>query len=188
MASHLSKSVSTVLLRMNVRSPGLVSALFMCVASMACEPAEVVTESEVEATLLAFLGAFENGDYEAMQSFFDSSATSFPSTMSAPGFDGEINPDDFKRVEGLPPGMARVVDSFRDSAAEPPYIRLEPQDLRIQIYGPAAVATLHFGRTRDDGTSDLGRRTFVLVKRPDKSLKIVHLHPSNVRTSWPPDP
>ena len=152
----------------------------------ACGCLEPLDEPEVRATLRGFLDAFENADLATMQTYVADDANSFPSTVTAPGYDREVQLSRFERVDGLPPGMLDVVNDFIESGDDPPFITLRPQDLTVQIYGSAAVATLHFRRSDPDGFGSLGRRTFVLSRQADGLIKIVHLHPSNVISSWPP--
>ena len=163
----------------------LVPAITALILS-ACGGVEPLNESEVRAALRGFLDAFENGDLATMQSYVADDANSFPSTVTAPGYDREVQLSRFERVDGLPPGMLNVVNDFAESGDEPPFITLRPQDLTVQTYGSAAVATLHFRRSDPDGFRSLGRRTFVLARQADGMIRIVHLHPSNVISSWPP--
>ena len=59
--------------------------------------------------------------------------------------------------------------------AAPPYMDLQPKDLKIQLLSPdVALATFHLL----DGTT-LSRRTIVLKRYP-AGWKIVHIHASNL--------
>lgn len=156
------------------------------VSLSACGGAESISEAEVRETLRGFLAAFENGDLAEMQSYVADDATSFPGTVTAPGYDRDVKIDRFERVDGLPPGMLNVVRDFMESGDDPPFITLQAEDLTVQTYRSVAVATLHFRRSDPDGFESLGRRSIVLAKQPDGSIEIVHIHPSNVISSWPP--
>ncbi len=57
----------------------------------------------------------------------------------------------------------------------PPYMDIQPKDLRIQVFGNTAIATFHLG----DRAGLLNRRTIVLNKT-EAGWKIVHLHASEV--------
>ncbi len=59
----------------------------------------------------------------------------------------------------------------------PPYIDIQPKDLRIQVFGNTAIATFHLDDR--DGAGLLNRRTIVLNKT-EAGWKIVHLHASEV--------
>ena len=126
------------------------------------------------AALTAFVRAFEDGDLEAMEAAFSEESTSFPRTSMSTEGTGPIEPTDYRRVSGMPPGMRALVARFQASPESPPYMNLDPKDLEVRVFTDAAVATFHL----ENGRS-LSRRTFVLA-REEGSWKIVHLHPSNV--------
>jgi hypothetical protein len=87
---------------------------------------------------------------------------------------GPIQVAAYRRARGIDPQMREVVALWRASRPGPPYVRLEPRDLAIELFGDAALATFHL----ENGPS-LSRRTFVLARR-DGVWRIVHLHASNV--------
>jgi ketosteroid isomerase-like protein len=81
-----------------------------------------------------------------------------------------------ERAHGRPQFEAnfrQVFEQIRAARTQPPYMRLQPQDLRIQSYGEIAIATFHL----DDRPGLLNRRTIVL-RRMKGQWKIVHLHAS----------
>lgn len=55
-------------------------------------------------------------------------------------------------------------------------LKLNPQSIRIQIYGKSAIVTFHMG----EGSDYLSRRTLVFVKE-EENWKIVHLHASSMK-------
>jgi ketosteroid isomerase-like protein len=132
------------------------------------DPAE-----EVEAVLTDFLRVFENGEIDAMEAAF-ADATVFPRAIMGGESAGRIQVAAFRRARGIDPQMREVVALWRASRSDPPYVRLEPRDLAIELFGDAALATFHL----ENGPS-LSRRTFVLAQR-DGVWRIVHLHASNV--------
>jgi len=68
---------------------------------------------------------------------------------------------------------ANQFDAWRVERNGPPYLDIQPQDLRIQHLGEAAVVTFHLEHDPDT----LGRRTIVLCQTP-AGWKIAHLHAS----------
>ena len=131
-------------------------------------------EQEVMAVLTTFVHAFENGDLDVMEASFADNSSSFPRAIMSNGFESPIQTSNYKRVRGLLPEMRDLIAGWREGAAGPPYMSLDPRDLEVMMFTDAAVVTFHL----ENGRS-LSRRTFVLAKEND-SWKIVHLHPSNV--------
>jgi len=68
-----------------------------------------------------------------------------------------------------------VFEQIRGGKTAPPYMRIEPRGLTIQMFGDTAIATFHL----DDRAGFLNRRTLVLHKTA-AGWKIVHLHASEV--------
>lgn len=122
-------------------------------------------QSEVEQALATFLEAFNNLDWEAFCRCFADDATVF--------FPGAPFPA--ARASGraaVEAAFAPYFAELRATVAGPPYQRLVPRDLEIQLLGDAAVATFHLARE-----TGVGRRTFVL-HRSSAGWEIVHLHAS----------
>ena len=67
-----------------------------------------------------------------------------------------------------------VFEAARKGKSSPPYLNIQPKDLKTQMLNDAVVVTFHFDR---DETS-FSRRTIVFQKQNGKWL-IVHLHASN---------
>lgn len=130
---------------------------------------------EVETALREFLRAFENCDLPTMERLFAPDCVSFDQVVA--GTSGEAVSDltPYRRCAGMPPAMRRVALELPTKTPAPPYHSLVPQDLMIQVFGNAAVATFHIER---DGI--LRRRTVVFAKR-DEGWRIVHLHASSVQ-------
>lgn len=132
--------------------------------------------AEAEAALRAFLKAFENDDVAAMEAAFAPDAASFDVVLAAPG----VSPPDLqalRRKPGMPGSMRALVERTPKPPSGPPYRRLEPKDLLIQVEGSTAVCTFHL-----EGPASLGRRTIVLVRR-GQAWKILHVHASTARSA-----
>jgi len=134
-------------------------------------------EKLVMAVLDKFLRAFENGDFATMESIMTKDAYLFPRAIMSNNRTKPIDKNNYKRITGLDPQMKQVINSIRASGKQPPFMKLEPKDLKITLLKEAAIATFHL----ENGKS-LSRRTIVLSKE-DGSWKIVHIHPSNVVSS-----
>ena len=156
-----------------MRVGGLALLGFLVVVALQPVSKAAASETEIRATVTAFLRAFERGDIDTMEAAFAEDAVTFPRVvMSSLGQPG-IDPADYRRVRGIDPQMRALIDAFKAGDKPPPYLHLEPRDLLIQLFGNAAVVTFHLEGRR------LARRTFVLAKTGTE-WKIVHLHASNV--------
>lgn len=143
-------------------------------------PQTRAAESDVLEALESFITAFENGDIETMEASFSPDAVTFPRSIMAHEYDGDIDVSKYRRVRGIDPQMRELIGSLEKSGRERPYLNIEPVDLDIQVFGDAALVTFHLAG--DD--ERLGRRTFVLALI-DGAWKIVHLHASNVYGDHP---
>ena len=119
-----------------------------------------------EATLHAFIQAFDNLDWDRFRSFFADDATVFYPRGIARRAHG--------RAE-IEANFRQVFAEIRGTRTQPPYMDLQPHDLHIQRFGEIAIATFHL----DDRPGMVNRRTLVLHRVGDDS-KIVHLHASEV--------
>jgi ketosteroid isomerase-like protein len=119
-----------------------------------------------EATLHAFIQAFDNLDWERFRAFFADDATVF--------YPRGIDRRAHGRVE-IEANFQKVFAQIRRDRTEPPYMDLKPRDLHIQRFGEIAIATFHL----DDRAGMVNRRTIVLHRVGD-DWKIVHLHASEV--------
>lgn len=129
--------------------------------------------SGAEATLRAFLKAFENDDLAAMDAAFDPAATAFDPVVAGRKESAPLDLGALHRQPGMPPSMRELVQSSLKAGGGPPYRTLDPKDLLVQVEGPVALCTFHLERP---GT--LARRTIVLVRRSG-GWKILHIHGSN---------
>lgn len=127
----------------------------------------VVSESpDVQKAVDAFIEAFNNLDWEKFRlSFTDDATVFFP----------------FPQVPRRATGRAEVEDVFKrffDAARKqkpgPPYLNIEPKDVKIQRLKDAAIVTFHLG-----GEEAVGRRTVVFQKQGKRWL-IAHLSASSM--------
>jgi ketosteroid isomerase-like protein len=129
-------------------------------------------ESEVRETMARFVTAFDTLDWEQFTGFFADDATMFQPRRFA------------RRAEdksGLESQFCQVFETIRGSQTKPPYMDIQPRDLRIQMLSSdIAVATFHL----DDRPNVLNRRTIVWQKK-QKGWKIVHIHASEVPLTAP---
>ena len=109
-----------------------------------------------------FLKAFSRLDLEGMMVFFEDDATSFfPSSHHIVMLDGK---------EEIKDAFEKVISKIH--AAGHRSIKLDPEDVKTQLFGDTAIVTFHI---RDN---DLSRRTLVLRRNADGWF-IQHLHASN---------
>ena len=158
----------------------ITSALFaISIIQTSCNSTvqNVDEEKEVKDTLDKFLRAFENGDFEIMEASMTNDAYIFPRAIMSNDVKKPIENANYRRINGLDPQMKQVINSIRESGKQPPFMKLEPKDLKITMLKEAAIVTFHL----ENGKS-LSRRTIVLAKNDD-TWKIVHIHPSNVVSS-----
>ena len=122
----------------------------------------------IQGTLIDFLLAFSRLDLNGMMACFDDDATSFfPVSHHIVMLDGKGEIRD---------AFSKVISKTRASGQRS--IKLEPEDVKSQIFGDTAIVTFHI---RD---GDLSRRTLVLRRRDGRWL-IKHLHASNAPLGEP---
>ncbi len=120
------------------------------------------TMDGIQGTLSRFITTFSKLDLEGMMMCFYNDATAFfPIAHRTTVLDGKAE---------IGEAFSNVISKIR--AAEINSIRLDLEDVKIQRFGDAAIATFHI---RD---GDLSRRTLVLRRSHDDWL-IQHLHASN---------
>lgn len=120
------------------------------------------TMDGIQGTLSRFTAAFSRLDLDGMMICYANDATAFfPIAHHATFLDGK---------EEISEAFAKVLSKIR--AAGFSSIKLDLEDVKVQRFGGAAIATFHI---RD---GDLSRRTLVLTRSRDEWL-IQHLHASN---------
>jgi ketosteroid isomerase-like protein len=125
--------------------------------------------ASVEEALSAFVTAFDNLDWQAFRTCFSTTATIFH--PAAPNIKLIDSPDQFEKA------WLGVFERIKKSSgrASPPYISLQPLDLRVEkLSEDVVLVTFHLV---DGGT--VNRRTLVFKREPD-GWKIVHIHASNI--------
>lgn len=122
----------------------------------------------VEKTAEQFVEAFTNLDWERFRRFFAADATVFfpPSARSPRRANGKAE------IEAV---FRSVFDNARKQKSSPPYLNIQPKEMKIQMLGDVAIVTFHL-----EDPDSLGRRTIVFQKRGGQWL-IVHLHASAER-------
>ena len=132
---------------------------------------------QIERCLEDFIRDFENLDLERLRTHFDDDATVFPRSIMSRSGSKDIELGSYFREDGPGPdsSMREYARELEGRADGPPYMLLQPRDVKIQVFRDSAVVTFHL---LEDGR--LGRRTFVFARRDD-AWKIVHLHASNVQ-------
>jgi len=122
----------------------------------------------VEKTAAQFIEAFTNLDWERFRRFFAADATVFfpPSARSPRRANGKTE------IEAV---FKSVFDNARKQKLGPPYLNIQPKEMKIQMLGGMAIVTLHL-----EDPDLLGRRTIVFQKRGGQWV-IVHLHASGAQ-------
>jgi ketosteroid isomerase-like protein len=122
--------------------------------------------------LPGFLAAIDNLDWPAFRSYFASNVTMFH-----PGFPNIKridSPEDFEKAWlGV---FSRI--KKESGRSEPPYMSLQPEDLRIETLCPTvALATFHLFQ------SGIVSRRSIVFRQASDGWKIVHIHASNIASS-----
>ena len=123
---------------------------------------------DVQEAAETFIEAFNNLDWERFRHSFSAGATVFFPFQGVP-----------RRVNGkdeIETVFKSFFDDVRKQKSAPPYLNIEPKEMKIQMLRDSAVVTFHL---RDNDS--LGRRTVIFQKQKGIWL-IVHLHASNVVT------
>jgi ketosteroid isomerase-like protein len=138
-------------------------------------PAIEAERRAVEDLTSRFLTSFERLEMPTFIACFADDATVF--------FPSPEPPERFKGKAAIRSHFQKVFDGIRrDAPSRPPYHRLDPQDLEVQLLGAnAAVVSFHLRNSER-----LARRTLVLEKISGKWL-IAHLHASNIPRALEPN-
>ena len=147
-----------------------------CAAGRGSRPPVVQSTGADQAALVSaaehFLRVFDNLEFEPFEAAWSSSRSVFFPFRDTP-----------ERVEG-----AAVGERFRQFFADvrsmrpgPPYLHLEPRELRAEVMGDAGLVTFMLGRA----PGEVSRRTAFFV-RERGAWKLRHLHASNMPAAEPP--
>ena len=71
-------------------------------------------------------------------------------------------------------------DEVRATREGPPYLRLQPQNLRAEVMGSTGLVTFMLGRS----PGAIGRRTLLFVRESGR-WKLAHMHVSNTEAAAP---
>ncbi len=120
----------------------------------------------LEATIAAFLDAFNALDWERFRALFADDATVFHPRLRA---------ERATTAAEVEEAWQSAFDGIRTRSGRtaPPYQDLQPRDPHIQWLGDVAVLTFHLS-----APGRLGRRTLVWRRTAD-GWRIAHLHASN---------
>lgn len=134
-------------------------------ASPSRDHAELVQAAE------HFLSVFDNMEWEPFRAAWASSPSVFFPFRDTP-----------ERVEGAAVASRFRVffDEVRGAREGPPYLRLQPQQLRAEVMGSTGLVTFMLGRS----PGAVGRRTLLFV-REDGRWKLAHMHASNTEAAAP---
>ena len=140
--------------------------LLLIPASHFAQEKSTTAQSQFESAFAHFVVAFDNLDWEKFRLAFDDNATvfyprAFPERASA--------------REAFEKTFRLVFQQIRDGKTQPPFMDIEPKDMKVQLFGDTAIATFHL----HDRAGFLNRRTIVLHNTAT-GWKIVHLHASEV--------
>jgi ketosteroid isomerase-like protein len=120
--------------------------------------------AQVSAAAEAFVDAFNDLDWERFEEAWAEDATAF---MPLPEFPARLSGRDT-----IVAAFRSVFGDFPDRFEGPPYLTIDPVDLRIDVAGTTAIVTFHLG-----DEAPRSRRTLVFV-REGGAWRIAHLHAS----------
>lgn len=126
------------------------------------DPGEL--QAQVARAAQAFVDAFNHLDWVRFEESWAEDATTF---MPMPDFPARLSGRDT-----IVATFKSIFADFPDRFEGPPYLNIDPVDLRIDVLGTAAVVTFHLG---DEPPRN--RRTLVFVQQGDV-WRIAHLHAS----------
>ena len=126
------------------------------------DPGEI--RAEVAQAAESFVDAFNDLDWDRFEEAWAENATAF---MPVPDFPARLEGRDT-----IVSTMQSIFADFPDRFEGPPYLTIDPVDLRIDVVGTAAIVTFHLG---DEAPRN--RRTLVFV-RQGEAWWIAHLHAS----------
>jgi ketosteroid isomerase-like protein len=142
--------------------PLLVLLVLVPAMVRAQDPAEL--QVQVAQAAEAFVDAFNDLDWDRFAEAWAEDATAF---MPMPEFPRRLNGRDT-----IVATFRSVFADFPDRLEGPPYLTIDPVDLRIDVIGTSAIVTFHLG---DEAPRN--RRTLIFV-RQGGAWRIAHLHAS----------
>lgn len=161
----------------------LVRAFSCCIVllALACQPPRALEppapsaperdRAELVQAAEHFLRVFDHMEWEPFRAAWSAAPSVFFPFRDTP-----------ERVEG--PAVATRFRTFFDEVKAtregPPYLRLEPQQLRAEVIGSTGLVTFMLGRS----PGAVGRRTLLFV-REGGQWKLAHMHASNTEPATP---
>ena len=152
-------------MRLTLAAFFIVILAFIPVAAQTGIPRGDVEAQAVLKAAESFVEAFNNLDWERFRITFADDATVF--------FPSEVPVRANGRTE-IEAGFKPMFGEDKKRGGGPPYLHIEPKDMKVQVAGDVAVMTFHLPRK-----GYVARRTIVWQKRGGRWL-IVHLHASGV--------
>jgi len=132
-------------------------------------------EQRLQLAVNGFLEAFRNLSWESFIGNFDTGATVFFPIAGVPRRAGGI--------EEIAAGFGPLFESLRKrQPGGPPFLQLDPLDLRMTLSGRIALVTFHINDTTGD-QAVLCRRTMVWIDDGSR-WRILHLHASNLPSGF----
>lgn len=123
--------------------------------------------ADVMAAAESFLTAFNNLEWEAFHASFAPSATVFQP------FREPWRNEDREEVAAF---FGSLFEEIRSSSEGPPYMRITPRNLRIEMLDDAGIVTFHL-----PGRETVGRRTLVFGRKQSTDpWRLFHLHASSL--------
>jgi len=119
----------------------------------------------VRAAAEHFLRVFDNLDWEAFRATWASDPTVF--------FPFDTAPERATGRAAVEAGFRRFFDTVKASRPGPPYLHLNPRELRVERYGDTGLVTFMLG----EAGGRVSRRTLVFVLE-NGTWKLTHLHAS----------
>ena len=141
--------------------------ILVCLLASTCFAQPANSEAEVRRTLAQFVQVFDRLEWEPFTAFFAEDATMFQPRKFVRRADSK------SEIESE---FRQVFADIRGHQSKPPYMDLQPRDLRIQMLGDnVAIVTFHL----DNHPGLLNRRTLVW-QHFKTGWKIVHIHASEL--------
>jgi ketosteroid isomerase-like protein len=126
------------------------------------DPGELQTQ--VAQAAEGFVDAFNDLDWDRFEEAWAEDATAF---MPVPDFPARLDGRDT-----IVATFKSIFADFPDRFEGPPYLTIDPVDLRIDVVRTAAIVTFHLG-----DEAPRSRRTLIFVQQGDV-WRIAHLHAS----------
>ncbi|HKD84614.1 MAG TPA: nuclear transport factor 2 family protein [Terriglobales bacterium] len=149
----------------------VLSLLLTCVLPAQNLP-PAAPDDGLQQALTDFIRAFDNLDWDRFRASFADDATVFYPRSFPERADGRAEYEKTFKV---------FFERIRDGKSSPPYMDIQPKELKIQRLNDVAIVTFQL----EDRPGMLNRRTLVW-QRTASGWKIVHLHASEVTVAAGP--